>query len=50
MKKIFIEINKYNLIDADNLGELESLIKELNLFIEDIQATECTIIFQKVDK
>ena len=50
MKKIFIEINKNNLIDADNLGELESLIKELNLFIEDIQATESTIVFQKVDK
>lgn len=49
MKKAKIEINKNHLIDADNLGDLEMLIKELNLFIEDTEATECIIEVKKVD-
>ena len=50
MKKLHIEINKNHLIDANNLGILDNLIQELNTFIEDTKATECTIIFHKAEK
>ena len=50
MKKLHIEIDKNHLIDANCLGILDSLIQELNTFIEDPKATECTIIFQNVEK
>ena len=50
MKEVNIIVEKNQLNDAESLGILENLKKELIVFIEDTQETECKFIIRKIYK